>query len=109
MSKKDPQFYDVKHIIETNRENNHYFFNESTIEYMGTKFYPHVFHHCYFISSEMYPHQSPDAVEKYTIRRADKEGSVTSVGIIGRFDSLQDALDNIEEIIAEDKKERGIE
>tara|TARA_A100001515_G_scaffold120665_1_gene103672 strand:- start:746 stop:1075 length:330 start_codon:yes stop_codon:yes gene_type:complete len=109
MSKEDPKFFDVKHIIDTNRENNHYFFMEHTIKYMGTKFYPHVFHHCYFISSEIYPHQDPDGVEKFTIRRADEEGSVTSVGIIGRFETLQEALDNIEEIIKEDKKERGVE
>ena len=76
---------------------------------MGTKFYPHVFHHCYFISSEIYPHQDPNGVEKFTIRRADEEGSVTSVGIIGRFETLEEALDNIEEIIEEDKIERGIE
>ena len=63
----------------------------------------------YSIPTEIYPHQDPDGVEKFTIRRADEEGSVTSVGIIGRFETLQEALDNIEEIIKEDKKERGVE
>jgi|TARA_R110001583_G_scaffold188564_1_gene350720 hypothetical protein len=111
MSKKDPQFMNVAHIAKTNRENNHYYFDEATVKYLQSKYYQHVFHYCYFISSEIYPHDAPVSVgeELYTIRRADEEGSVTSVGPLGRFKTLKEALHNVEEIIKDDKKNRGVE
>jgi len=109
MSKKDPQFMDVGHIAQTNRENNHYYFAAATVKYLQSKYYQHVFHYCYFISSEVYPHHDPNGAELYTIRRADKEGSVTSVGPLGRFKTLDEALHNVEEIIKDDKKNRDVE
>jgi len=110
MSKKDPRFMNVGHILKTSRENNHYYFAEHTVEYLNSKYYPHIFHYCYFISSEIYPHGAPESVgeELYSIRRADEEGSVTSVGPTGRFKTLEEALSSVEAIIAEDKTERGI-
>ena len=100
----------VAHMLKTSRENNHYYFSQTTAEYLQSKYYQHVFHYCYFISSEIYPHHAPECVgeELYTIRRADEEGSVTSVGALGRFKTLHQALANIEEIVKDDKKNRGI-
>ena len=111
MNKKDPQYMDVAHMLKTSRKNNHYYFSETTSEYLQSRYYPHVFHYCYFISSEIYPHDAPASVgeELYTIRRADYEGSVVSVGPLGRFKTLKQTLHNIEEIIEDDKKNRGIE
>ena len=109
MSKKDPQFMNVSHIVETSRKHNHYYFDEKTAAYLQSKYYQHVFHYCYFISSEIYPHHDPNGEELYTIRRADEEGSVVSVGPLGRFKTLDLALHNIEEIIKDDKTNRGVE
>tara|TARA_R110002020_G_C16182901_1_gene764980 strand:+ start:785 stop:1120 length:336 start_codon:yes stop_codon:yes gene_type:complete len=111
MSRKDPQFMNVAHIVKTSREHNHYYFAETTAEYLQSRYYQHVFHYCYFISSEIYPHHAPPSVgeELYTIRRADEEGSVVSVGPLGRFKTLDEALANVEEIIKDDKKNRGVE
>ena len=109
MSKKDPQFMNVAHIVATSRKHNHYYFDETTAKYLQSKYYQHVFHYCYFVSSEIYPHHDPAGEELYTIRRADEEGSVVSVGPLGRFKSLNEALANIEEIIKDDKKNRGVE
>ena len=83
MSKKDPQFMNVGHIAQTNRENNHYYFDEATVKYLQSKYYQHVFHY--------------------------EEGSVTSVGPLGRFKTLEETLHNVEEIIKDDKKNRGVE
>ena len=76
-------------VMAANEALGHHWFEADTMAFFKSKIETELLGGKYFISSE----KSPFRLKRdYTIRRADEDGRVSTVGKLGEHDSLVDAL-----------------
>ena len=67
----------IEGIKRANLRNHGHWFDKDTLRFFKSRILPTVYHGKYFISSERY---SSDTMRRYTIRVADENGSIDTVG-----------------------------
>lgn len=83
-----------------NRAAGYHFFDRATMRFFRSKIETGLHDGRYFITSEQFESSSGDkAPRMFTIRRAEPDGSIETVGEFNSYPSLADALDIMRERI----------
>jgi len=85
-------FDDIAHVKAANRNLGHYFFERDTMRFFQTRIGSTLYGGRYFVTSERdeaYGSISAawDGQRRYTVRRANGDGSITTVGEFGQYAS----------------------
>lgn len=80
-------FKTIAEIKAANAALGHFWFSPETIKFFGTKIMPTVVDGRYFITSEQPPH----GPRKYSVRRAEDNGSISTVGKFCHYPTRQSA------------------
>lgn len=93
-------FNSLDEIIEVHEENQGgYWFSPDAMAMFGTILKDEIFYGHYFISGDVTA--DPDSVvRRYTIRYASKDGSIETVGDFLEFDSYEDAVEALRNMVS---------
>ena len=82
-------FNNVNEIIQANRNSGGHWFSEETMRFFKCRILDGVFGGHYFVTSE----KGPSGVRAYTVRHADSDGTISTVGGFQAYGTASDALD----------------
>jgi len=71
----------ITQIEEANRRAGFNFFESETMRFFKCRIHQRVYSHGFFVSSE----KGPDDIRRYTIRRANQNGSIETIGGFQHF------------------------
>lgn len=83
----------IDEIRQTNRDAGQHFFDESTIRFFNSRIHDGVYEGRYFITSE----KGPTNVRYYSVRRANEDGTITTMGEFQGYGNHRDAQHAIED------------
>ena len=86
----------IREIKKANEEAGQHWFSEGAINFFNSKFGRRIYGGRYFISSEAYDYNAP---RRYTIREAEEDGTVNTVGEFQEFDNHSQALNRIHQML----------
>jgi hypothetical protein len=67
-----------------------YWFSDGAMAFFNSIVYPDIYHGRYFITSESY--DGSDAARAYSIRRANDDGTIDTVGEFQDYETREDAI-----------------
>lgn len=79
----------ISQIKAKNRELGHHFFDKDASKFFGSKIYPTVYGGRFFVTSE----KNPSGVTRYSVREAQPNGAIKTVGEFHSIRHLEDARD----------------
>ena len=82
-------FKSIDEIRKANEAIGHHFFDDDSMAFFGSKVYPTVYGGRYFVTSEKRPRSSDP--RGYTIREAQEDGDIVTVGDFQQFATLNAA------------------
>lgn len=85
-------FKTIADIKKANAKLGNYWFSPDTMRFFKSKIHNRVFFGKYFITSEQFSDASP---RMYTIRKANADGSIDTVGIFQQYKTLSDAIEAV--------------
>lgn len=98
-------FNSINEIKQANKRIGHHWFDPDTMSFFNSKIESDVIYGKYFITSEMCGigflgefmgmNPSPTYLRKFSIRIANEDGSIDTVGDFQQFDTLESATDYI--------------
>lgn len=80
-------YHTIAEIKTANKAAGHHWFDEETIAFFDSEYYGPVYGEGLFVSSE----KGSDGVRLYSVRRADEQGRVMTVGKFQGYPSLREA------------------
>ena len=95
METTERTFTSIEHVMAANRNLGHYFFERDTMRFFQTRIGSTLYGGRYFVTSERdsdyatsVRHEAAwDGQRRYTVRRANGDGSITTVGEFGQYAS----------------------
>ena len=85
-------YHKISEVKNANKRAGHYFFTKSTMKFFNSRTLPKVYGGRYFITEERFEHDSP---VRYTVRRIEEGGDITTIGRFQQFASREDAVECI--------------
>lgn len=86
------QYRSISEIKAANKAIGHHWFDRNTMRAFQSRIESTVYHGRYFISSEQFvPACGPAETRRYTIRKADDDGSISTVGNFQQYASVREA------------------
>jgi hypothetical protein len=83
-------FYSVDDIKRANRDHGHHFFDRDTLHFFRSRVHDVVYGGRYFVTSEQCPFPG-DYPRLYSVRRANDDGSIDSVGEFQQYETRAQA------------------
>ena len=93
------RYNSIDEIRSANRNAGRHFFDESTLRFFYSRIHDGVYEGRYFITSE----KGPTNVRYYTVRRANEDATITTMGEFQNYGTHRDAQDAIEDHAWEDE------
>ena len=93
-------FKTIADVKRRNKEIDRHFFEKSTMKFFNSKIESKLYGGKYFVTSEQFDENSK---RKYTVRIANNDGSIDTIGRFSEFSSKEDAIEAIKKIIGEKK------
>lgn len=90
METTERTFTSIEHVMAANRNLGHYFFERDTMRFFQTRVGSTLYGGRLFVTSERddsYGSAAWDGQRRYTVRRANGDGSITTVGEFGQYAS----------------------
>lgn len=87
-------FQTLEEFKELNKQEGYHFFDEDTMEFFNSKMETDLLNGNYFITSEQYSLSSP---RQYSIRKANGDGTVDTIGQFQQYNSLKEAKEAVPE------------
>lgn len=84
-------YFSIQEIKDKNKEIGHFWFKRSTMAFFKTKIVSPVLHGCYFITRET----NPSGVTKFSIRKANERGEISTLGQFHSYDTKRQATDSL--------------
>jgi hypothetical protein len=88
-------YYGMESVKRANEKLGHYFFSPSTLRFFKSRVGTRVYYGRYFITSEQFDYNSP---RLYTIRIANDDGSIDTVGEFQQYTTRAAAVRAIEKL-----------
>jgi hypothetical protein len=83
----------LQDVIEDNQKAGYHFFDKETMSFFHSRIETGLLRNKYFITSEMSGWQSTERA--YTIRKAEADGSIKTIGEFRQYKKLEDATDEV--------------
>lgn len=88
METTERKFDDIAHVKAANRNLGHFFFERDTMRFFQTRLGSTLYGGRYFVTSERddtYGLPAWDGQRRYTVRRANGDGSISTVSVFGEY------------------------
>lgn len=85
------QYDTLEQIEQANRRLGHHWFDADTLRWFKSRLSPYIFGGRYFVSSERGDRYIWNGRRRYTVRRANDDGSVSTASEFGQFATMKGA------------------
>jgi hypothetical protein len=85
-------FTSIREIAEANERSGHHWFKAETLRYFGCRVSPTVYGGRYFVSSEQDTYGAWNYQRRYTVRMANENGTIETIGEFGQYRTRAQAV-----------------